>query len=121
MAGGLIQLVAYGVQDLYLTGDPQITYFKILYRRHSNFSVESIVQNFSSPANFGETVSCTLSRAGDLIGETFLYVEIPAIPKFINQTTGEEDETKQIAWVHNLGYALIQEIFIEIGGKLIDK
>lgn len=120
MAGGLIQLVAYGIQDLYLTGDPQITFFKILYRRHSNFSVESIAQNFSSVANFGETVSCTLSRSGDLVGKIFLYVEIPAIPKFFNQN-GEENEIKKLAWTSNLGYALIQEIFIEIGGKIIDK
>ena len=55
MVGGLIQLVAYGVQDLYLTGDPQITFFKILYRRHTNFSIESVVQHFRAPVNFGET------------------------------------------------------------------
>ena len=119
MAGGLIQLVAYGVQDIYLTGDPQITFFKILYRRHTNFSIESVVQNFTSTANFGETVSCTLSRAGDLVGRVFLYVEIPALPKFINQN--DDDPIKKIAWVTNLGYALIQETYIEIGGKLIDK
>ncbi|XWV25143.1 mg448 protein [Tupanvirus deep ocean] len=121
MAGGLIQLVAYGVQDLYLTGDPQITFFKVLYRRHTNFAIESVVQNFSSTANFGETVSCTISRSGDLVGRIFLFVEVPSIPKFINQVTGEEDLFKKMAWVNNLGYALIQEIYIEIGGKLIDK
>lgn len=121
MAGGLIQLVAHGAQDVYLTSDPQITFFKLLYRRHTNFSAESIVQNFSSAANFGETVSCTLTRSGDLIGKIFLHVEIPAIPKFINSNTGEEDKIKKMAWVQNLGYALIQEISIEIGGKLIDR
>lgn len=121
MAGGLIQLVAHGIQDIYLTGDPQITFFKLLYRRHTNFSMESIVQNFTSAANFGETVSCTLTRSGDLVGKIFLHVEIPAIPKFIDSSTGEEDEIKKIAWVQNLGYALIQEISIEIGGKLIDR
>lgn len=121
MAGALIQIVAYGVQDLYLTGDPQITFFKVLYRRHTNFSVESVRQNFSTAANFGEIVSCTVSRVGDLIGKIFLYVDIPALPKFINPNTGEEDNIKKIAWVNNLGYALIQEITVEIGGKLIDK
>jgi hypothetical protein len=121
MAGGLIQLVAYGVQDIYLTAHPQITFFKVLYRRHTNFSIESVVQNFSSVANFGETVSCTISRSGDLIGKIFLYVELPAIPKFINKQTGEEDSIKKMAWVNNLGYALVQEVFIEIGGKVIDK
>ena len=115
MAGGLIQLVAHGVQDLYLTRDPQITFFKVLYRRHTNFAIESVVQNFTSTANFGETVSCTLARVGDLVGRIFLYVEIPALPKF------EEDPIKKVAWTKNLGYALIQEIYIEIGGKIIDK
>ena len=121
MAGAIIQLVAYGVQDLYLTGDPQITFFKIIYRRHTNFSVESVLQNFSSPANFGETVTCTISRVGDLVGEILLYVNIPAIPKFIDPITCEEDPIKKFAWVNFLGYALIQEITIEIGGKLIDR
>ena len=53
MSGGIIQLVAYGVEDLYLTGDPQITFFKVVYRRHTNFATESIKQTFSSAANFG--------------------------------------------------------------------
>ena len=121
MAGGLVQLVAYGVQDLYLTGDPQITFFKILYRRHTNFAIESVPQNFSAPANFGETVTCTLARAGDLVGRIFLYVQIPAIPAFINPNTGEEDMIKKIAWINNLGYGLISEIIVEIGGRQIDK
>lgn len=121
MAGGIIQLVAYGVQDLYLSGDPQITFFKILYRRHTNFSIESIIQNFSTAANFGEMVSCTISRMGDLVGKIILYVEIPALPKFINQNTGEEDHIKKMAWVNNLGYALVKEVLVEIGGKTIDK
>ena len=72
MAGGLIQLVAQGIEDLYLTGDPQITFFKILYRRHTNFAVESMPQFFNKVANFGETVSCTISRSGDLVGRIYL-------------------------------------------------
>lgn len=120
MPGGLIQLVAYGVQDLYLTGDPQITFFKILYRRHTNFSVESIVQNFSEPADFGDIVSCTLSRAGDLVEKILLYVQLPSIPIFLN-SDGSVNNIKKIAWVHNLGQSLIKEITIDIGGKLIDR
>ena len=121
MAGGLIQLVAHGIEDLYLSSDPQITFFKVLYRRHTNFAVESVQQNFSSPANFGDTATCILSRAGDLAGQIFLYVQMPAIPKFINPDTGTEDLIKKMAWVNNLGYALISEVFIDIGGKQIDK
>lgn len=120
MAGGLIQLVAYGIQDLYLTSDPQVTFFKVIYRRHTNFSVESVIQNFSEPANFGETVTCTLARVGDLVEKIFLYVQLPSVPKFIN-ADGTEDKIKRFAWVRNIGFALIQEITMEIGGKLIDR
>ena len=121
MGGAIIQLVAYGIQDLYLTGDPQITFFKIIYRRHTNFSIESIPQYFSSAANFGESVSCTISRVGDLVGRIYLYVELPAIPQFCNNNDNTLNMIKKFAWVRNLGHALVQEIFIEIGGKLIDK
>lgn len=121
MPGAILQLVAYGIQDLYLTGDPQITFFKFLYRRHTNFSIESIQQNFSSVPNFGETVTCTLGRVGDLVGQTFLYIKIPTIPKFIDIITDEEDSIKKFAWVNNLGFALLSNIIIEIGGKQIDK
>ena len=121
MAGGLIQLVAYGIQDLYLTGDPQITFFKVIYRRHTNFSFESVRQNFATPGDFGNQVTCILARTGDLVGEVFLHVEIPAIIPFINKLTLQPDKFKKFAWVRNLGYALIKEMTVEIGGKLIDR
>ena len=66
MGGGLMQLVAYGAQDIYLTGNPQIT-FKVVYRRHTNFSMESIKQTFDGTANYGKSVSGTISRNGDLV------------------------------------------------------
>ena len=62
MGGGLMQLVAYGAQDIYLTGNPQITFFKVVYRRHTNFSIESIQQTFNGTADFGKKVSCTISK-----------------------------------------------------------
>ena len=58
MAGGIMQLVAYGAQDIYLTGNPQITFFKVVYRRHTNFSMESIQQTFNGSTGFGKKVSC---------------------------------------------------------------
>ena len=69
MTGGLIQLVAYGAQDIFLTKDPQITFFKIVYRRHTNFSVEVIPQYFKTTPDFGKKTTCELSRSGDLIGK----------------------------------------------------
>ena len=69
MGGGLMQLVAYGAQDVYLTGNPQITFFKVVYRRHTNFSMESVKQS----ANGGSsTYSWTIARSGDLICNMFL-------------------------------------------------
>ena len=67
MGGGLMQLVAYGAQDIYLTGNPQITFFKVVYRRHTNFSMEEIEQTPDGSGGFGNTASYTISRNGDLV------------------------------------------------------
>ena len=67
MGGGLMQLVAYGAQDIYLTGNPQITFFKVVYRRHTNFAVESIEQTFNGAVDFDRRVTATISRNGDLV------------------------------------------------------
>ena len=66
MGGGLMQLVAYGAQDIYLTGNPQITFFKVVYRRHTNFSMEAIEQTLSGNATYGNKATSTISRNGDL-------------------------------------------------------
>ena len=79
MGGGLMQLVAYGAQDIYLTGNPQITFFKVVYRRHTNFSMESIEQTFNGTADFGKRVTCTVSRNGDLIHRVYLQVTLPSV------------------------------------------
>ena len=73
-----MQLVAHGAQDVYLTGDPQITYFKVVYRRHTNFSMESIQQQFSQDvdATSAHKNSCVISRNGDLIGAMYLQYRI---------------------------------------------
>ena len=106
--GGLLQLVAYGAQDVYLTGNPQITFWKVVYRRYTNFSLESIEQTFNGFANFGKRVTCTISRNGDLIWRTYLQVDLPAL-------TGSAE------WVSNIGLALIKNVTVEIGGQQIDK
>jgi len=74
-----MQLVAYGAQDVYLTGNPQITFWKVTYRRHTNFSLESIEQTFNGQADFGRRVTCTISRNGDLAYRTYLQVTLPEI------------------------------------------
>ena len=79
MGGGLMQLVAYGAQDVYLTGNPQITFWKVTYRRHTNFAMESIEQTFNGTADFGKKVSCTISRNGDLVHRIYLQSKLPDI------------------------------------------
>jgi hypothetical protein len=120
MGGGLIQLVAYGIQDIFLTGDPQITFFKMVYKRHTNFSIEPIKQFFSSNIDFGKSVTCTLARHGDLITNIYIYIQLPFIPEFklFDQVT--KDNVRKFAWVRKIGFALIKQVDIEIGGQLID-
>jgi hypothetical protein len=116
MTGGLIQLVAYGFEDLFLTGNPQITYFKTVFRRHTNFSKEQIPQNFLGTGKFGKKVSCTLSKDGDLIGNILLLVTLPSINQFT-----ETDTISKFAWVHRIGFSLIKTIEIEINDIIIDR
>ncbi len=121
MAGGLIELVAYGAQDLYLVDDPQITYFKIMYKRHTNFSIEAIPQFFNTKANFGETVTATIGKTGDLVTKIYVNVILPTIPEFVDPCTGEVDNTKKFAWAKKIGFGLIKEVYIEMGGQVIDR
>ena len=111
--GALMQLVAYGAQDVYLTGNPQITFFKLVYRRHTNFAMESIQQTFNGNATFGNRVTCTVSRNGDLIGSTVLEALLPAI--------SASNETSGVRWCDNVGQALVSSVEVEIGGQRIDK
>jgi hypothetical protein len=122
MAGGLMQLVAYGAQDIYLTGNPQITFFKVVYRRHTNFAIESIEQIFSGEADFGKKVTCTISRNGDLINQVFLEVELPVLQtSYLDDPTGGTGDYDVLAYTNSIGHALIQEVTIEIGGQIIDR
>ena len=109
MGGGLMQLVAYGAQDIYLTGNPQITFFKVVYRRHTNFAVESIEQTFNGTADFGKRVTATISRNGDLIQQMYLEVTLPDVA------------TASTLWTYGVGNALVKQAEIEIGGQLIDR
>ena len=116
MAGGLMQLVAYGAQDVYLTGNPQITFYKVTYRRHTNFAMESIEQTFNGQADFGRRVTCTISRNGDLAYRTYLQVTLPEI----NQDMGGSGEV-YARWLDFPGEQLIATVEVEIGGQRIDR
>jgi len=113
-----MQLVAYGAQDVFLTGTPEITFWKVSYRRHTNFAMESIEQTFSGQADFGRRVTCTVSRNGDLAYRTYLQVTLPEI----NQNMAHQDDAGVYArWLDFPGEQLIAQVEIEIGGQRIDR
>jgi hypothetical protein len=105
MGGGYIQAVAYGSQDIYLTGNPQITFFKAVYKRHTNFAVESIEVGYLGNADFGGKVVCTLPTHGDLVKDIFIEWEI--------------DNTTDL--IPSAGTWLFKQMDLEIGGQLIDR
>jgi len=106
-----MQLVAYGAQDVYLTGNPQITFFKVVYRRHTNFACESIEQTFNGSVGFGKKVTATISRNGDLISHCYVQAKLPALNDSSNDST----------YVNSIGHALLKEVELEIGGQRIDR
>jgi len=118
MAGGLMQLVAYGAQDVFLTGTPEITFWKVSYRRHTNFAMESIEQTFSGQADFGRRVTCTISRNGDLAYRTYLQVTLPEINQSMKNSTGGDVYAR---WLDFIGEQLIAQVEVEIGGQRIDR
>jgi hypothetical protein len=122
MGGGLMQLVAYGAQDVYLTGNPQITFWKVTYRRHTNFAMESIEQTFNGQADFGRRVQCTISRNGDLAYRTYLQVTLPEIGQegCCGETAGTCEKT-YARWLDYPGEQLISMVEVEIGGQRIDR
>ena len=100
MGGGLMQLVAYGAQDIYLTGNPQITFFKVVYRRHTNFSMESIEQTISGTPSTSGNSTVTISRNGDLVYKIYVTLDAAAVTE---------------------GSDIVSEVELEIGGQRIDR
>ena len=119
MAGALMQLVAYGAQDVFLTGTPEITFWKVSYRRHTNFAMESIEQTFSGQADFGRRVTCTISRNGDLCYRTYLQVTLPEINQ--QMKAQRQGDGVYARWLDFIGEQLIAQVEVEIGGQRIDR
>ena len=110
--GGLLQLVALGKQDVFLTGNPQMTWFKMVYRRYTNFAIEAQPMYFDGTPDFGKRITCLVPRRGDLLSQLILEVELPAL--YLTSGTA-------VSYVNSVGHVLIQEITIEIGEKEIDR
>tara|TARA_B100001758_G_scaffold213998_1_gene198780 strand:- start:253 stop:1515 length:1263 start_codon:yes stop_codon:yes gene_type:complete len=114
MAGGLMQLVAYGAQDVYLTGNPKVTFFQAVYKRHTNFAMENIEQTVNGTASNSGRVSVTVARNGDLVSD--MYVELKAKGSVLKTATaaGALDD----CWAAERA---IKDVELSIGGQRIDK
>jgi hypothetical protein len=112
MGGGLMQLVSYGAQDVYISGNPQITFWKILYKRHTNFAVESIEVTFNGQADFNKRVTAVINRNADLMYKTYVQVVLPEVA-----LTG----TEKFRWMHYIGHRLLKQVEVEVGGQRIDR
>lgn len=127
MGAGIIELAAIGPQDKMLTGQPQMTFFKTVYRRHTNFSIDSVTQYFNKTFDFGvEDLNCKISRNGDLIYRMYMTFELPALTNDTSKAYNTLKSTNfssinNLGWIDSIGYLLFKDIGIYIGGKLIDK
>lgn len=110
--GGLLQLVATGKEDIFLFGNPQKTFFKKMYMRHTNFAIESIPMYFDGSPTFGQRVTCIVPRSADLLGQVYIDIVLPRL----TLTDGTA-----VSYVNSIGHALIQEVSLEIGEQEIDR
>jgi hypothetical protein len=108
MGGGLIQLLAVGVQDIYLIGNPQITFFKTVFKKYTNFSLESMQQTVDGRPDFGQQIEVTIDRKGDLVKDIILDILLPILPS-------------GYYWTNGIGNILVKQVDLEIGGQLIDR
>lgn len=108
MPGGLLQVIARGSQDAYLTSKAQITNWKIVYRRHTIFATESIEQVFNGTGDFGKTAICNIQRNGDLITKMYLRIKLPAL-------------SAGVCWCPRVGHALIKRLELNVGGTTVEK
>ena len=113
MGGGLLQLVAYGAQDAYITGNPHITFWKVMYKRHTNFAMESMRVNFTGAPTWGQRSVVVVKRNADLMYRTYLELTLP------------DTTSPSISWTlgaaRRLGYLMIDRVEIEIGGQIMDR
>ena len=110
-AGTLVELIARGNQDAFLVGNPQFSYFKSIYRRHTNFAIETQRMYFDGTPNFGQRLTCLIPRRGDLLGRVYLDVTLPRI---------YDTDGNPLSYTNSIGHALISEITFEVGEQEIE-
>jgi len=114
MTAGLIILVSGSKEKYYLTRKPEITFFKVVYKRHTNFSIETVPQYFINPLDFGKQSTLIIGKNGDLISKIYLHLELPVLPENISTKP-----LYYLQYTNNLGYVLVNKIELEIGGIII--
>ena len=119
MGGGLLQLVSYGAQDIYISGNPQITFWKVLFKRHTNFAMESIEVTFNGQADFNKRVTAIINRNADLMYRTYVQVVLPAVDLSAAGTVSTS--VSRFRWLNYVGHRLIKTVELEIGGQRIDR
>jgi hypothetical protein len=117
MGGGLLQLVSYGAQDIYISGNPQITFWKVLFKRHTNFAMESIEVTFNGQADFNKRVTAIINRNADLMFRTYIQVVLPAV----QLDAGNNNTINRFRWLNYVGHRLIKTVELEVGGQRIDR
>ena len=120
MPGGEIQLVAYGEENIFLNENPLITFFKITYRRYTNFSIETVKTEFIENLTFGNKFTFEIPKIGDLLHKFWLVINLPNIPIVYN-LNNEVDKRLRFAWARKTAYALIDYVDIDINGQVIDR
>ena len=107
-AGTLVELIARGNQDTYIIGNPQFSFFKSVYKRHTNFAIEPIKQIFTESPDFGKRVTCIIDKKADLLSDIMLELELPALKTYVS-------------WTNNIGCFIIDWVELQFGGEPIDR
>lgn len=121
MSGALMELVAVGQQDQYLTYEPEITFFQTHHKKYTNFAIESVEQTFNGNVGWGKTFNASISRSGDLIWKSWLQLHLPELKVSDFIQSGLHPSVTEVAWCNSVGHAAIQQVTIEIGGSVIDR
>jgi len=120
VGSGSIILVFYGEENMFLSENTQISYFKIIYRRYTNFSIETVLTEFLYKPNFGNKYAAELSKYADMMHKTWLCIQLPEIP-IILDLEGNPDQKLKTSWARKIGYVIIDYIEFVIGNQVIQK